>query len=82
MPKINWQGKEVDAIDTSFRTVREEWNEYLLEDGTSLRVKCVVSEVFRVPEAYDQENNPVYVVKSANMVNVKSPDHLKKSSKR
>jgi hypothetical protein len=78
MPKVKWEGKEVDAIDVSFKINKEDWNEYQLEDGTSLRLKCVVSEVLRVPEMYDQEGNPTYVIKSANMVNVKSPDHLKK----
>ena len=28
MPKINWQGKEVDTIDTSFKTSIKERNKY------------------------------------------------------
>jgi len=80
MPKINWLGKEVDGIDTAFKINKEEWNEYQLEDGTNLRIKCVVSEVYRIPDAYDDEGNPIYVVKSGNILNVKSPDHIKKSS--
>ena len=82
MPKVNLGGKEVDAIDTSFKISREDWNEYQLEDGTNLRLKCIVSEIYRVSGEYDKEGNPLYIVKSANILNVKSPEHLKKSSER
>jgi len=80
MPKINWKGKEVDALEVRFKSVREEWNEYDLEDGTTLRMKTVVSDIVRVEGEYDPENNPVYLVKSSNIVVAKSPDHLKKPS--
>lgn len=78
MPKVMWQGKKVDAISTSFKTNREDWNEYRLEDGTYLKLKCVVSEILRIPEIYDQEGNPTYLVKSINVTNVEATDNLKK----
>jgi hypothetical protein len=80
MPTINWRGKQVKAISTRFKNIREEWNEYELEDGSTLRMKTVVSDVVRIPDEYDNENNPIYVVKSTNMVVANSPDHLKKKS--
>ena len=43
-------------------------------------MKAIVSDVVVVPDEYDNENNPVYVVKSTNMVVVSSPDYLKKQS--
>lgn len=78
MPKIKWQGQDVDALSLRFKTIKEEWNEYDLEDGTTLRMKAVVSDVVRIEGHYDQENNPVYVVRSSNIVVVSSPDNLKK----
>ena len=78
MPSINWRGKQVEAISINFKSIREEWNEYDLEDGSTLRMKTIVSDVVRVPDEYDNENNPVYVVKSTNMLIAKSPDHIKK----
>jgi len=80
MPKVKWQGQDVDALEVRFRSVREDWNEYDLEDGSTLRMKAVVSEIVRVEGQYDPENNPVYLVKSGNMVVVKSPDHLRKKT--
>lgn len=78
MPKIQWQGKDVDALEIRFKGVREEWNEYDLEDGSTIRMKLVVTEILRVQGEYDPENNPVYVIKSGNMAVVKSPDELKR----
>ena len=78
MPVIDWRGKQVEATPVKFRNIREEWNEYDLEDGSTIRMKTIVSDVVCVPDEYDQENNPIYVVRSTNMVVVNSPDHLKK----
>lgn len=78
MPKVQWQGREVDGLEVRFRNVREEWNEYDLEDGTTIRLKSVVSEIVRVEGEFDRENNPIYLVRSGNVLVVKSPDNLKK----
>ena len=78
MEKISYGGKEVEAIDVGFKIGREEWNEYQLADGTELRMRLMVSAVYLVPGEYNQDGDPVYVVKSGNMVVAKSPDHLKK----
>ena len=79
MPKVPYQGREVDAIQVDFKVVREDWNEYQLSDGSEIRMRLLVSEMFLLPGEYDQEGNPVYLVKSGNMMVVRSPDNLKKS---
>ena len=78
MAKISYKGRDVDGIDVDFKVSREDWNHYQLADGTELRMRLIVSEVYMVSGEYDQEGNPVYVVKSTTMVVAKSPDHLKK----
>ncbi len=79
MPVMKWQGRDVDGLEVRFRSNHEEWNEYVLEDGTYLRMKAVVSEIIRLNGEYDPEGNPIYIVKSANMLVVKAPDNLKKT---
>ena len=79
MPKMKWQGQEVDTLSLRFKTIKEEWNEYDLEDGTTLRMKALVSDIVRVEGHYDKENNPIYLVKSGNVIVVSSPDALKKN---
>ena len=80
MTVVNWKDKPVEATPVRFKNINEEWNEYDLEDGTTIRMKTIVSEVVRIPDEYDRENNPIYVVKSTNMVAVNAPDHIKKKS--
>lgn len=78
MPKIDYEGREVDATDIEFQTRKEDWNEYQLMDGTIIKMKAVVSDILRIEGAYDKEGNPVYRVKSSNVLFVRSPDALKK----
>lgn len=78
MPKIPFQGEEVDATEVEFQTRREDWNEYQLMDGSSIKMKLVVSRMFRIDGQYDNEGNPVYQIKSTNVAAVTSPDVLKK----
>lgn len=80
MPKIKWQGREVDALSIPFKSIKEDWNEYDLEDGTTLKMKAVVSDIVRVDGQFDPEGNPLYLIKSGNMVVASSPDNLKKKS--
>jgi len=80
MPKVSWQGREVDTLSIPFKSIKEDWNEYDLEDGTTLKMKAVVSDIVRVDGQFDPEGNPLYLVKSGNMVVVNSPDNLKEKS--
>jgi hypothetical protein len=78
MPKVNWQGRQADGLELHFKTIREDWNEYDLEDGSTVRMKAVVTEIVRVDGEFDPEGNPIYMVKAGNMIVVKSPENLKK----
>jgi hypothetical protein len=69
---------EADATEVGFRTSGENWNEYLLDDGTVIRLKLVVTEAVRVDGQYDPEGNPLYLVKSTNVMGVSAPEHLRR----
>jgi len=71
-------GRMVDAVELSFRSSGENWNEYLLDDGTVIRVKLVVTDVVRLDGQYDQVGNPVYLVQSTNVLAVSAADKLRK----
>lgn len=78
MAKVNFQGREVDATEIDFQIRKEDWNEYQLMDGTIIKMKLVISEIFRITDLYDNEGNPVYQIKSTNVAAIKSPDNLKR----
>ena len=37
---------KISVVEVEFETVKEDWNEYALADGTKLRVKNVLTRVF------------------------------------
>lgn len=69
--------KDAERVDVQQSS--EQWNEYLLADGSVIRLKAVVTDVWRIVDEYDKEGDPVYVVNSRNVVTVTSPDELRKS---
>jgi hypothetical protein len=71
-------GQDVDATELSFQNAREHWNEYLLDDGTVIRLKPVATEVLRIDGKFDNEGNPVYVLKATNIVTVSPPEDLRR----
>jgi hypothetical protein len=69
-------GEPTDAFEVGFRSAGEYWNEYLLDDGTVIRLKPVVVGVLRVEDQYDGEGQPLYAVKANNIVVISAPDEL------
>ena len=56
----------------------EKWNQYLLDDGSLIKMKPVATKVLRVEGKFDEEGSPVYLVKSTNIMSVSAPDSLKR----
>jgi len=68
--------KDADLIEVQQSS--EQWNQYLLADGSVIRLKAIVTEVWRIVDEYDAEDNPAYIVRSRNVVTVTAPDELRK----
>jgi hypothetical protein len=75
--KIRVGEQEVEGSEVTFRSSVENWNEYLLDDGTVLKVKMVLTDITRLDQ-WDTEGNPLYVLRSTNVVSTSPPEHLKK----
>ncbi|MFQ5818000.1 MAG: hypothetical protein ACE5H2_08625 [Terriglobia bacterium] len=71
--RINIGDRTIEADDMEFRTGHEDWNEYLVEDGYTVRIKLVVSSILKTNER-DPQGNPVYIVQSTNIVKVMPPE--------
>jgi hypothetical protein len=68
--------REAELVQVT--SAQENWNEYLLEDGSLVKTKAVLTEVWRVVGEYDAEGNPSYVLKSGGIVVVNAPEDLRK----
>jgi len=72
-------GRVVEGTVMGFQTGGEHWNEYLVDDGTVVRVKLVATEILKVEGEFDPTGNPLYVVATTNISVVSSPDNLKRN---
>jgi len=59
-----------DGEPVDFEVVKEDWNEYRLADGSTLKVKLILTGVLRLKDKFDPAGNPVYAVSHQNAVRV------------
>jgi hypothetical protein len=71
-------GRTVEGSSVPFQTGGEHWNEYLIEDGSVLKVKLVATEIIKVDGEYDDQGNPLYALHSTQVVVVDSPEDLQR----
>jgi len=76
--KIMFNGKMHDATFIPVTSSQEPWNEYILDDGSLLRLKTVVTEIYRIDGLYNAEGEPLYSIKSKNIASANSPEDLKR----
>ena len=69
-----------DAELIEIQQSNEYWNQYLLSDRTAIKMKLVATEVWRIEGEWDEEGNPIYIVKSSNVLTVNPPDELRKKA--
>ena len=60
--------QEFNAIEQQFEIAQENWNEYKLLDGGSVRVKLTVSRIFRIVnedsvQIYNDDGDPELIVR-------------------
>jgi hypothetical protein len=73
---INFEGQDERAEEMSFETEREGWSNYALEDGTVLKMKNVVSRIFRLLDKRKPDGAPIYVLEGTAVVTTLVPDSV------
>lgn len=58
--------------DIRYSTLREEWNEYVAEDGCKIRLKNTVVRVAKTDKC-DKKGNPIYLVKNGVLPEIRPP---------
>ena len=69
-----------EVTEVGYRTGGEYWNEYLLDDGTVVRIKLIATAMLRVDGEQDNMGNPRYVVAHTNVTAVSVPDDKRKET--
>jgi hypothetical protein len=73
----NLGGKEVMGQEVAFEPEKESWSVYILEDGTTLKMKSIAATIVRLDE-YMPTGEPIYLVNASNIVATDVPDQLKR----
>lgn len=70
-------GEDAEFVDVDFDSTSEQWNEYELEDGTTLKVKLVLQKVLRAEDEYNPAGEPIYQIAAQNVIRTSDvPDEL------
>jgi len=76
----------IKAKDLKFKVIKEDWNEYELEDGTIIRVKLIATKISRGIDPktgnifyIEDRGEPLYNVRHSEVVNVDIPKDLLKT---
>ncbi len=75
--KYRFGDREIMGEEIPFEAEKESWSTYILQDGTSLKMKAVVSSIVRLDE-YLPTGDPIYLVNASNIVATDVPEHLKR----
>jgi hypothetical protein len=70
-------GKIRDAVSVDVVAQKEPWTEYELEDGSIVKVRTVLLDCLRIDDEYDNDGNPVYMLKANGTMSVTAPDSLR-----
>jgi hypothetical protein len=77
--KIKLGDKEFMAEEIQFEPESaEKWNIYILQDGTTLKLKTILADVLRVEGQYAPNGDPMYTVNAQIVVSTSAPENLKK----
>ena len=69
--RVTFKGQDGVAVPIEEST--ERWSEVGLDDGSTRRIKPVVTPVIRLENKYDVDGSRVYVVQSTNILAVDAP---------
>ena len=70
-------GQSVPGEEVEFQTETENFNSYILHDGTRIRFKAVALKFIRLDQ-YNPQGEPIYMVQATNALVADVPDQLKK----
>ena len=77
--RVQYANQEVEVDPVEIVEAKEPWCEYLLADGTKIRVRHVLGAIFRAKNIYNDSGEPLYITRSQNVViAVEVPDEIRR----
>jgi hypothetical protein len=76
--RMNLGGQSVEAEMMLFKAIEEPWSLYKLDDGTTLKVKIVLSDVYKIPIPDPLTGLPQFIIRASNVLSVDVADQPSK----
>jgi hypothetical protein len=76
--RMNLGGQSVEAEMMVFKAIEEPWSLYKLDDGTTLKVKIVLSDVYKIPIPDPLTGLPQFIIRASNVLSVDVADQPSK----
>jgi hypothetical protein len=76
IPQMFIDPSDGEVMDIQNR--QEQWSEFILTDGATLRLRPAVVEIRKLRNQFAPNGDPIYIIKSTVVNDTKIPDNLKK----
>ena len=63
-------GQSIEGEQLTFTAKGENWSDYELSDGNTLRIKVVLAEVYRLNQTDPMTGKPSYAIKATDIISV------------
>ncbi len=81
--KIKYQERDVVGVVVPFDVINDNWSEFHLKDGTTIKMRPIVKSIVRLEDEYDQNGDPIYIVQSDPLVMLSNTsEHLRREDAR
>ena len=67
----------MEGAPRDFEGIAEPWASYKLSDGSTLKVRTILTAILRLEGEFDAAGNPIYTVSSQPVVQVNAPKSLR-----
>jgi hypothetical protein len=71
---LNLGGRTVQADQMFFKAIEEPWSLYKLDDGSTLKVKIVLTDVFKLPTSDPVTGLPQIMIRAGNVISLEVPE--------
>ena len=71
------KGEEIIGEQLQFTVKGENWSEYLLSDGITVKIRVALAEIYRTNKKDPLTGRAGYIIKSTNIVSVMEPEEKK-----